>query len=258
MINPDSSIAVFENKTGTRTTVKVDLSLRKKENNHIPLTNIQRLISKRMLDSKTRKPCFYLNTRADVTDMMKLRPKLRKKTGIKITTGAFYLYAVSRTVDEFPLVIGRLEKNTIKIPEAVNIGFAVNAPQGLVVPVLKKADSKTLAQIAEEEKLLINKARDNALTLEDMEDETITLSNLGAYDVDSFIGITPPQATSILTIGNVLREVVPVNNKPEQRRTVSFTLTVDHRIVNGNYAAEFLSALVKKLENPHRIIENLP
>jgi len=211
-----------------------------------------------MQESKTRKPCFYLTTRADVTDMMKLRPKLRKTTGVKITTSAFYLYAIARTVDEYPLIIARVKNDTIQIPEAVNIGFAVNAPQGLVVPVLKKADLKTLAQIAEEEKLLVNKARDNELTLEDMEGETIALSNLGAYDVDSFIGIVPPQATSILTIGNVLREIILFNNEPTARRTVSFTLAVDHRVVNGNYAAEFLSTLVKKLENPHRIVENLP
>lgn len=210
-----------------------------------------------MMQSKAEKPCFYLSARADVTDMMKLRPKLRKATGIKITTSAFYLYAVARTVDEYPLIIGRINNSSIKIPHGVNIGFAVNAPQGLVVPVMKKADTKTLAQIAEEEKLLTGKARDNELTLEDMEDETIALSNLGAYDVDSFIGIVPPQATSILTIGNVLRDITPVNAQPQARRTVSFTLAVDHRIVNGNYAARFLNSFIKRLEHPQRIIDNL-
>jgi pyruvate dehydrogenase E2 component (dihydrolipoamide acetyltransferase) len=189
--------------------------------------------------------------------MMKLRPKLRKATGIKITTSAFYLYAVARTVDEYPLIIGRINNSNIEIPQGVNIGFAVNAPQGLVVPVMKKADTKTLAQIAEEEKLLITKARDNELTLEDMEDETIALSNLGAYDVDSFIGIVPPQATSILTIGNVLRDITPIDGQPQARRTVSFTLAADHRIVNGNYAAGFLGSFIKRLEHPQRIIDNL-
>jgi pyruvate dehydrogenase E2 component (dihydrolipoamide acetyltransferase) len=210
-----------------------------------------------MLQSKTEKPCFYLTARADITDIMKLRPKLRKATGIKITTSAFYIYAISRAVEDFPMVIGRIHGNTIKIPDAINIGFAVNAPQGLVVPVLKKADLKTLPQIAKEEKQLINKARDNDLTLEDMENETIAVSNLGAYDVDSFIPIVPPQATSIIAIGNVLRQIIPIDSEPQQRRTVSFTLATDHRFVNGIYAAEFLESFVKMLENPRRIIENL-
>ncbi len=221
----------------------------------LPLTRIQKLIAARMMASKSSKPCFYLRAKTDVTELVSMRPTLRKHLGMKITTNAFYIKALARGAMEFPMMVGRLEGNRVRIAENINVGFAVMAPQGLVVPVVKNADRMSLAEIAEAEKDLTYKARDNKLSLEELENETIALSNLGAYDIDTFIGIVPPPASSILAVGNILREVIPVDGQVANRKMVSLTLAVDHCVINGAYAAQFLKFVKGELENPQRMAE---
>lgn len=118
------------------------LCLENPVNESIMLTTIQKIICRRMLESKLTKPCFYLELKADVTELMKMRPKLRKSLGTKITTNAFYIRALGMAASEYPLVVGRIDGNNIRIADHVNVGFAVNAPQGLVVPVVADADKK--------------------------------------------------------------------------------------------------------------------
>ena len=221
---------------------------------YIPLTRIQKLIGERMLESKADKPCFYIESKADVTELMSLRPKLRKSLGVKITTDAFYIRALATAVKKYPLMIGRLNGDSIKIADCVNVGFAVNSPQGLVVPVIKDADKKTLAEIARLEKTLTEKARSNKLTLEQAQGETIALSNLGVYGIDSFFGIVPPPASTILAVGNIIRTAVPVDGKARVRKMVSMSLAVDHRIINGDYASKFLNFITEQLQNPQRLV----
>ena len=221
---------------------------------HIRLTRIQKLIGQRMLKSKLSKPCFYIESKADVTELMAIRPRLRKSLGVKITTNAFYIRALGIAAQKYPLVVGKSDDNNIKIAERVNVGFAVNAPQGLVVPVVKDANNKTLSEIASEEKLLTDKARDNQLSLEDMEGETIALSNLGVYGTDSFLGIVPPPASTILAVGNVLAAVVCENGEIAVRKMLSLSLAVDNRVVNETYAANFLNFIKEQLQNPQQLI----
>jgi pyruvate dehydrogenase E2 component (dihydrolipoamide acetyltransferase) len=220
----------------------------------IPLTRIQKLIGERMLKAKLSKPCFYVESKADITELMAIRPKLRKSLGVKITTNAFYIRALGLAVQKYPLVVGRFDGGNIRIAEHVNVGFAVNAPQGLVVPVVKDAGEKTLLEIAREEQSLTDKARDNQLTLEDIEGETVALSNLGVYGIDSFLGIVPPPASTILAVGNVIPTVVCENDKIIVRKIISLSLAADQRVINETYAAEFLNFITEELQNPQRLI----
>ncbi|UCF00070.1 MAG: 2-oxo acid dehydrogenase subunit E2 [Planctomycetota bacterium] len=220
---------------------------------YVPLTRIQKLIGERMLKARRSKPCFYIELRADVTELMGLRPKLRKSLGFKITTNAFFIRALAIATKEYPLMVGKLEDGNIRIADAINVGFAVNAPQGLVVPVIKNADKKTLAEIAGLEKILTEKARSNKLTLAEMEGETVALSNLGAYGIDSFVGIVPPPASTILAVGNVVSTVIPKDGKAITRKMVSLCLVVDRRIINEAYAAEFLNFIKEQLQNPQQL-----
>jgi len=223
------------------------MALDKKE---IRLTLIQKLILERMQLSKRTKPCYYLSTKADMTEFMAIRPKLRKSLGVKITTNTHYIHSLALSVREFPLMSGTIDNGHITIPEEINVGFAVNAPQGLVVPVIHKADTLGLAETAATEQDLIERARDNKLVLEDIEGETIALSNLGPYGIDSFIAIVPPQTSTILSMGNVVQQMVPVDGNIEKRRVVTLTLAVDSRVINEIYAAKFLSFIKKTLEKP--------
>jgi len=226
------------------------------EMRHIPLTRIQKLTGKRMLESKLSKACFYVESKTDVTELMAIRPRLRKSFGVKITTNAFYIRALGLAVQKYPLVAGKLDGDKIRIAQRVNVGFAVSAPQGLVVPVVKDADKKTLAEIAREEKSLTDKARDNRLTLEDIEGETIAMSNLGAYGIDSFLGIVPPPTSTILAVGNAVPTAMyrGENDKIAVRKMVGLSLAVDHRVINGTYAAQFLAFIAEQLQNPQQLI----
>jgi pyruvate dehydrogenase E2 component (dihydrolipoamide acetyltransferase) len=201
-----------------------------------------------MLQSKLTKPCFYLELAADVTELMSLRPELRKSLGVKITTNAFYICALALAAKKFPVMLGVINGDNIKIADAINV------PQGLVVPVVKEAERKKLADIAREEKLLTEKARDNELTLEEMEGETIALSNLGAYAVDSFVGIVPPPVSSILAVGNVNRVAVVQDGRPAERKMVALTLAADRRVISEDYAARFLKFIADELQNPQELL----
>jgi pyruvate dehydrogenase E2 component (dihydrolipoamide acetyltransferase) len=220
----------------------------------MPLTRIQKLIGQRMLESKRTKPCYYMGIEADTTELMDSRHELKKRLGVKITSNAFYIKALGLAVKEFPLMVGTLEGDTIRIAESINVGFAVNAPQGLVVPVVKEADKKTLAEIATLEKELTDKARSNKLTLDEITGETIGLSNLGVYDIDSFIGIVPPPATTILNVGNTLRTAVPKDGQIVIRKITDLTIAVDSKVVPDPYAAKFLARIAELLREPKMLI----
>lgn len=220
----------------------------------VRLTKIQRLIAERMLNSKRNKPCFYIASKADVTELMGLRRKLGKSLGVKITSNAFFIRALALAARKYPVMTGRLDCDKIVLADAINVGFAVSGPRGLVVPVIKDADKKSLAEIAASDELLTDKARHNKLTLEDMQGETIALSNLGAYGIDSFLGIVPPPASTILSAGNIVRTIVPDAGKMAVRKIADLSLAVDHRVINGLYAARFLSFIIEQLQNPQQLI----
>lgn len=220
--------------------------------NNIPLTKIQKLISARMLQSKRTKPSFYLESKADITELMAIRPRLKKKLGVKITTNSFFVRAIAIAARKYPAMIGAACENN-DVTDCINVGFAVNAPQGLVVPVIKNADQKTLAEIATEEAALTEKARSNELTLDQVEGETIALSNLGAYGIDSFLGIVPPTANTILAVGNADNEVVCENGEIAARKIASMSLATDSQIISEVYAAQFLNFIVEQLRQPQQL-----
>jgi pyruvate dehydrogenase E2 component (dihydrolipoamide acetyltransferase) len=230
-----------------------------------PLTRIQKLIGQRMLTSKLTKPCFYIESRANVTELMALRPKLSKSLGAKITSNAFLIRVLALAARQYPLMLGLRDNaaTSVTIAEAINVGFPVHAPQGLMVPVIKNADKKALAEIARLEKLLMDKARSNKLTLEEMQGQTIGLSNLGVYGIDSFLAIPALVASAILAVGNVIRTVVPgprlrgdklAPAEAGVRKMMSLSLAVDRIIADEVYAAQFLCFIVEQLQNPQRLI----
>jgi pyruvate dehydrogenase E2 component (dihydrolipoamide acetyltransferase) len=122
------------------------------------------------------------------------------------------------------------------------------------VPVVKNADKKSLPEIARQEQFLTDKARDNKLTLEDIQGETVALSNLGIYGVDSFLGIVPLPASTILAVGNVINTAVPHNGSFIERKMLSLSLAVDRRVTDEVYASRFLSCIKEYLQHPQQLI----
>ena len=225
------------------------------KDSRVPLTHIQSLIGRRMLHSKQHKPCFYLSIKADVTELMGLRRKYSKVVSVRVATNDFCIRAMGLAMEKYTLMAGQFDGDHIQIAGSIDIGLAVAAPQGLVVPIVRNANKKPLPQIAKETAELINKARSNNLAPADMAGATITLTGLGMYGIDSFIAITSPCQCSILAMGKPTETIMPIDDNLVIRKMVGFTLATDHRIVNGNYAAGFLREIVHLLENPKKLMD---
>lgn len=223
----------------------IDIKAKVKVGKIIPLTKKQKLTADRMLKSKRELPCFYLTVRADVTALVELRTKLNKT----ISYNDFIIKAIAMGLQKFPIMTGQLAGNAIKLPSAINIGLAVAAPDGLIVPVVKDAHKKTVKQIAADTTALIEKAQSRKLLLTDLEGACITVSNLGSLGVNSFVPIVIPGQCSILGIGRITDTCVSDNGSVIIRKLMNMTLSVDHKIANGAYAAQFLDFTRKLLED---------
>ena len=222
------------------------------ENKTLPLTRIQKLIGKLMLQSKQRQPCCYLECSVDVTELAKARRSYSKAVGVRTTTNDFFLCAIARAVKKFPLMSAQLDNTGryIQTAEKVGLGLAVAAPHGLVVPVIQNTIDKPLSRIAAESAELLQKARANKLMPYDFDGANIVLSSLGMYGVTSFFAIAPPGATAIISIGRIAEQVIPVNGQKVVKKTMSMALAVNQMIVDEFYAAKFMQHLVSLLENP--------
>jgi len=215
----------------------------------IPLTRLQRITAERMLKSKREIPCFYLTVKADVTDLVALRTKLNAAGDLKVSYNDFIIKAVATGLEKYPVMTGQLAGDAIKLADAINVGLAISVPDGLVAPILKDVNEKTLAQIARDSQALIERARNNKLAPTDLEGGCITVSNLGAFGIDNFIPIVVPGQTSILGIGAITDTCVPANGGIAVRKLMNMTLSVDHKVANGAYAAQFLDFTRKLLED---------
>jgi pyruvate dehydrogenase E2 component (dihydrolipoamide acetyltransferase) len=223
----------------------------------IPLTRIQKLISQRMLESKQTQPCFYLTAKADVSQIADLRRTLSKQLGTRISMNDFFIRAMAIAVEKFPLMAGSFKDDYIEIAETVNIGLAVAAPKGLVVPVVKNANNKSLADIAKNTIELIEKAKNNKLSLDDLTGACTTLSALGMFGIDSFLAIPSPGQCSIVSVGKIIEEPIFRDGAVTSRKIVEFGLTADHRIVTPDYAAGFLTEITSLVSNPQKLAGQL-
>jgi pyruvate dehydrogenase E2 component (dihydrolipoamide acetyltransferase) len=144
---------------------------------------------------------------------------------------------------------GQLAGDTIKLASSFGIGLAIAVPDGIVAPIVKDVNKKNLTQIARDANALIEKARHNKLAPQDLEGGCITISNLGAFGIESFIPIVVPGQCSILGLGQIIDTCVPDDGNIVVRKLMSLTLSVDHKITNGAYAAQFLDFVRKLLQD---------
>jgi pyruvate dehydrogenase E2 component (dihydrolipoamide acetyltransferase) len=215
----------------------------------MPLNRLQKITGQRMVKSKHEIPCFYLSVKADVTDLVKLRKRINKTSEVKVAYNDFIIRAVAMGLEKFPIMTGQVAGDSIQLAESIGVGLAISVPGGLVAPILKDVNKKDVKQIARDSKALIEKARSNKLAPEDLEGGCITVSNLGAFEIESFIPIVVPGQCSILGIGQISETCVPESGNIMIRKLMSMTLSIDHKVTNGAYAAEFLDYVRKLLED---------
>jgi pyruvate dehydrogenase E2 component (dihydrolipoamide acetyltransferase) len=215
----------------------------------IPINRLQRITAEKMLKSKQEIPCFYLTVKADVTDVVELRTKLNETGNVKLSYNDFLLKAVATGLEKYPIMTGQLAGEEIRLAETIGIGLAISVPDGLVAPIVKDVNKKDVRQIALDSQALVERARSNKLTPTDIEGGCITVSNLGAFGIDNFIPIVVPGQCSILGIGQITDTCVPNSGNILVRKLMNMTLSVDHKVANGAYAAQFLDFVKKMLED---------
>jgi pyruvate dehydrogenase E2 component (dihydrolipoyllysine-residue acetyltransferase) len=221
----------------------------------ITLSPMRRVIAQRMVESKTQIPHFYLNVELDVGALLKLRDQanenLKSAGEGKLSINDFVLKASVEALKRAPQVNASFTENGILRYYSVDLGLAVSLDEGLIVPVIRNAGTKSLRQISAEARDLIERARARKLKPEDYEGGTFTVTNLGPSGIDSFLGIINPPQVAILAVGSVLKKpVVVANDQIVVGQRMNVTLCCDHRAVDGATAALFLQELRKMIENP--------
>jgi len=219
---------------------------------------IQKIAAQRMTESFTSTPHFYLNVEAQVIKLVELRerhmPSIQTRANVRLTFTDLLIVLVAKALREHPLLNASWENGKIKIASEINIGVATAVREGLVVPVIKWADKKSLEEIAQDRKELAEKGREGKLSMEESEGGTFTLTNLGMFEVDEFEAIINPPQSAILAAGRIAERPVAENGRVVARPTIRLTLSLDHRVIDGANGARFLSDLKALVEEPADVI----
>lgn len=216
----------------------------------MPMTRMRSVIAKRMLQSTQQIPAFQATVSVDMTAAMALRDTFKQKKDVKLSYNDILAKAVAIAAKKYPLVNARYEQDEIRIYRHTNIGLAVGLDAALVVPVAKNIDEKGLVQIAQDYKTLVKKAREGKLAPTDMGCGSVTISNLGMYDIDHFVAIVNPPESCILAVGSIKVQPVWDGEQFVPVHQMTITGSFDHRIIDGAYGAQFLQELKMLLENP--------
>jgi pyruvate dehydrogenase E2 component (dihydrolipoamide acetyltransferase) len=214
------------------------------------LTNVRRTIARRLTEA-WQIPVFQLQVSADMTRVNSLLARLREDESAPKTTVTDVLTKVcAAALMLHREVNAQFTEEAIVLYPTANVGLAVAAPQGLVVPVIRSAERLTLAEVATTRADLVSRSRDGKLQRADLEEGTFTISNLGMFGVESFTAVLNPPQAAILAVGATVERAVPLDGELVVRPMVTLTATFDHRAVDGAPAAEFLQAVKQRLEEP--------
>jgi Pyruvate/2-oxoglutarate dehydrogenase complex, dihydrolipoamide acyltransferase (E2) component, and related enzymes len=218
----------------------------------VPLSRMRKTIARRMTESKAMAPHFYVTVEINMNEAMKMRGQLNSLAPEteKISVNDLIVAAAAKTLARFPDLNASYREGNLEMHSQVNIGIAVALEDGLIPPVLRDADKKTLRKIAAESRALTERARTNKLRSDDLGGGTFTVTNLGMFDVDEFIAIINPPEAAILAVGTVTLRPVAAAGEVRIASLMKTTLSVDHRVADGAKAGRFMQEFKKLLENP--------
>ncbi|MEM8863607.1 MAG: 2-oxo acid dehydrogenase subunit E2, partial [Chloroflexota bacterium] len=217
----------------------------------IPMAGMRATIAQRMHQSLQEMAQLTLHTEVDVTDMVTLRTRLKETQPITYTD--LLIKASIQALQAHPHVNATLKGDSIHLLPEINIGIAVALESGLIVPNIKNANQKSLTDLCQDRRKLVEKSRNNQLSASDYTGGTFTITNLGTYDIDGFTPIINPPEIAILGVGRIVEKVVVHEGKVAQRSMMTLSLSFDHRLVDGAPAAAFLKTIKENLENPARL-----
>lgn len=220
----------------------------------VPVSQMRKVIARRLAESKFTAPHFYLTIAIDMDAAVASRAKLNEVSKVKISFNDLVLKACAIALKQHPAVNSSWLGDKIRYNHHVNIGVAVAVEDGLLVPVVRYADSKSLSQIAGEVKEFAQKAKDKKLQPSDWEGNTFTISNLGMFGIEEFTAIINPPDACILAVGGISQVPVVKNGAIVPGNIMKVTLSCDHRVVDGATGAAFLQTLKGLLEEPLRML----
>ena len=220
-------------------------------------SRMRRTIARRMVQSKQTVPHFYVTVEVDMKAAAELRTSLNALEGErpKITFTDMVVKAAAIALTKVPQAGTQYQEEGLKPPSGMHIGIAVALDDGLVVPVLRDADKKTLLSIARETKELAERARQGKLKPDEYSGGVLSISNLGMFDVESFSAIINPPEAAILAVGSILEVPAVVNGEITIRPRMKVTMSADHRVLDGVVAAKFLQEFKRALEQPLSLLE---
>jgi pyruvate dehydrogenase E2 component (dihydrolipoamide acetyltransferase) len=222
------------------------------------LTGMRKVIAERMSLSKSTIPHIVLNAKADVTDFIKFREQLKemglKKYDVKITFTDLILKAAAMALKENIGVNSSLQENEYIVYEDINVGMAIAVEEGLIVPTIFSCDKLKIVEIAKKRVDLIDKAKNNKLSLDEIEGGTFTVTNLGMFSIRNFSAIINPPQAAILAVGEIYQEPAAIDGKVQIRAFMDVSVSCDHRIVDGVKGARFVQDFVELIENPAMLV----
>ncbi|MFC9473228.1 dihydrolipoamide acetyltransferase family protein [Nocardia sp. NPDC056952] len=224
----------------------------------VALTNIQRVSAIRLTESKQQAPHFYLTSAIDVTELFAFRARINatldRAGDSKVSVNDLLVKAVATALRKDPSVNVSFAGDKLLRHKGIHIGVAVATPVGLLVPVIRDADRKSVSEIATESRDKATRARDRKLRAEDMSGGTFTISNLGMFGIEQFTAVINSPESAILAVGAAADELRLDNDEVVARKILRVTMSADHRAIDGAIAAQFLATLKELIENPLRIV----
>ena len=218
-----------------------------------PLSSMREVIAERMTES-FQSPHFYLTVEVEAQELVKtnkqLVPLVENKTGVRPTITDLIIKAVAKALEDSPGMNCAYADGFVKLFRRIDIGLVTGVEGGLVVPVIRQANGKSLTEITQARAELVQKARDGKLTMEEMRGSTFTISNLGMFGIDQFSAILQPPESAILAVGRIADRAVVRDGQIVIRPMMTLTLSIDHRVLDGVIGSQFLQSLKDYIENP--------
>jgi len=220
----------------------------------LTVSRMWRVMADRLTQAWTTIPHFYLIREVSASRLIAWREKAQKESAEKITYTDLLVRLTAAALRRYPRLNASWMNDTISLNTEINIGLAVAVADGLLVPVIHRADELNLSELALRRSGIVAQAKAGKLSLDDLSGGTFTISNLGMYGVDAFNAIVNPPQAAILAVSRIADRVVPVNGQPAVQPMMTLSLSCDHRVVDGARGAEFLQALADLIEEPLQLL----
>ena len=221
----------------------------------LTVSRLWHIMAERVSQAWTTIPHFYLLREVNATHLINWRDESQKRSTEKITFTDLLVKLAAAALRTHPRVNASWQNNSITLNSDINIGLAVAVDEGLIVPVIHRADQMGVNQLAARRVELVGRAQASKLSLADLSGGTFTISNLGMYGVDAFNAIVNPPQAAILAVSRIADRVVPLNGQPAVQPMLTLSLSCDHRVVDGARGAQFLQTLAELIEEPLRLLD---